>query len=158
MTSYPESPEADHSSADEVRAPAGAEKAQAQPRDWQKCWLWALRRAIGQMDISFGAKETWRILEGYNRDDCWPSHLHLALTLGKSPSAVRRYLRELKDKGYIEIHPRYDDGNTHRRGHKRRAPRGQTSNQYFIQEGQPDLMAMAKQIMQELHAKGERAR
>jgi hypothetical protein len=102
-------------------------------------WIWARRQAIAQMDISFGARECWRILESLPMGNCHPSHWWIAETLRKSKSAVCRYLRELKERGYIDIDERSDR-------------RGQTSNDYIILD-QPDLIARAKQIFQDWEAK-----
>ena len=109
-------------------------------------WRWAKRRAIGRMDISFGARECWRVLDGFREDSCYPSHWYIAQMLGRSQSAVCRYLRELEQHGYIEICPRLDDTLDNGR------PRGQTSNEYVILE-QSDLMACARQIIEEWNAR-----
>jgi hypothetical protein len=101
--------------------------------------IWAKRQAIGKMDLSFGARECWRILEGFPTGRCYPSHYFIAETMRKSKSAVCRYLRELKERGYIDIDKRSDR-------------RGQTSNGYIILD-QPDLIARANQIFQEWAAK-----
>jgi hypothetical protein len=116
-------------------------------------WRWAKQKAIGRMDLSFGAKECWRILAGFPEGSCFPSHYHIAETMGKSKSAVRRYLRELAGRNYIEITAVYDTeprNGPRRRGQRR--PRGQTSNTYTIRD-QPDLIACATQIAQEWRAK-----
>ena|ERR1035441_3188873 len=97
-------------------------------------WTWAKRKAIGQMDISLGARECWRILEAFPSGSCFPSHYYMAETMHKSPSAVRRYLKELKNRGYIEIAAQYDgDNNRHAstsrtRSHKR--PLGRSSRSF----------------------------
>ncbi|MEQ1949646.1 MAG: hypothetical protein ABL995_20815 [Bryobacteraceae bacterium] len=70
-------------------------------------WKWAKRQAIGQMDLSFGARECWRILDGFPPGKCYPSHWFIAEKLRKSQSAVRRYLRELKLSGYISINANF---------------------------------------------------
>jgi hypothetical protein len=114
-------------------------------------WRWAKRQAIGQMDLSLGARECWRILEGFPPGSCFPSHYHIATTMRKSVSAVRRYLKKLEGSGYVEISERYDENerlNRHR-------PRGQTSNTYTILD-QPDPIARAVQIVQEWRAKQQR--
>ena len=76
--------------------------------------------------------------------------------MNKSRSAVRRYLKELSQKRYIKIVPRYDSENTQWRGARSTTrPRGQTSNSYTLLD-QPDLIAAAKQILQEWYAKQKR--
>jgi hypothetical protein len=116
-------------------------------------WRWAKRQAIGQMDLSWGARECWRILEAFPPGQCYPSHWYIAERLRRTRSAVRRYLRELNERGYIEISPRYDDDNTQaRRPRANRPPRGQTSNDYVVLD-QPDLIAAARQIVQDWKAK-----
>lgn len=117
-------------------------------------WRWAKRQAIGQMDLSFGAKECWRILDGFPSGSCYPSHYYIAETMRKSVSAVRRYLRELKEGGYIEITARLDGIRQGPRGKSR--PLGQTSNDYTILD-QPDLIARARQLLQEWRAKQQRS-
>jgi hypothetical protein len=102
-------------------------------------WTWAKRQAIGRMDLSLGARECWRILAGFPTGRCHPTHYFIAETMLRSPSAVRRYLRQLKERGYIEIDERSDR-------------RGQTSNDYIILD-QPDLIARATKIFQEWAAK-----
>jgi len=155
MPSYPESPRADQSSADEMSAPGGADKDHsAASIDPEGIWRWAVKEAIGYMDLTLGARETWRILHGYT-GKCYPTHWTIAERLRRSASAVCRYLRELTDKGYIMIEARYDDGTTRRPGQLHRKPRGQTSNLYTILK-QPDLTARAQQIVQEWHAKRQR--
>jgi len=89
------------------------------------------------MDLSFGARDCWRILAGFPEGRCYPSHYYIAETMRRSKSAVRRYLRELKKGGYIDVDERSDK-------------RGQTSNGYFILS-QPDLIA--RHILQEWEAK-----
>jgi hypothetical protein len=37
-------------------------------------WKWAKRQAIVRMDLSWGARECWRILEGFPEGKCYPSH------------------------------------------------------------------------------------
>ncbi len=117
-------------------------------------WCWAKRMAIVQMDLSFGARECWRILEAFPPGNCYPSHYYIAEKLGKSKSAVRRYLRELKLGGYIDIAVRYDDENRRRR-QSTKHPRGQTSNSYTVLD-QQDLIARAQQLVQEWHAKQQK--
>src|SRR5436305_9574402 len=105
-------------------------------------WRWCKRQAIGQMDLSFGARECWRIIEGFPPGRCYPSHYFIAEILQKSVSAVRRYLRELKGCGYIASEARYNNDNK-RPGalrNRRHKPRGQTSNNYVVLD-QPDLIA-----------------
>ena len=109
-------------------------------------WRWALGEAIAQMDLSWGARACLRILEAYPRDKCYPSHWYIAEKLKKSRSAVRRYLRELEQCGYIKITQQYDDQIA------RWPNRGQTSNSYTVLS-QPDLTACANQIFQEWKAK-----
>ena len=109
----------------------------------------AKRQAIGKMDLSFGARECWRLLEGFPRGSCFPSHFYIAETMRKSPSSVCRYLRELKNLGYIEIVANYDTGFAGSR------PRGQTSNRYAVLE-QVDLVARARQIFEDWSAKQPR--
>jgi DNA-binding IclR family transcriptional regulator len=109
-------------------------------------WKWAKRQAISQMDLSFGARECWRVLDGFPPGQCYPSHWYIAEKLRKSKSAVRRYLRELKERGYVRIEEQFDDL-------RRWSPdRGQTSNAYTVLD-QADLIARAKQIFQEWEAK-----
>ncbi len=79
------------------------------------------------------------MLEGFPPGRCYPTHYFIAETMLRSPSAVRRYLRELKERGYIKIEERSDK-------------RGQISNDYIILD-QPDLIARATQIFQEWAAK-----
>jgi len=109
-------------------------------------WTWARRQAIGQMDLSFGARECWRILEGYPPGQSYPSHWYIAEKLRKSRSAVRRYLRELDAGGYVRITAQFDE--VRRPGRYR----GQTSNAYTILD-QEDLIARATQIFQDHEAK-----
>jgi response regulator of citrate/malate metabolism len=104
---------------------------------WIDAWTWAKRQAIVQMELSFGAKEIWRIIESF--ESCYSSHWWFAEKLRKSPSAVRRYLRELKQGGYIQIDKQFDR-------------RGQTSNRYTVLN-QEDLMARANQIHNDWSAK-----
>ncbi len=91
------------------------------------------------MDLSLGARECWRILDGFPTGRCYPSHYFIAETMLRSASAVRRYLRELKERGYIDIGERFNR-------------RGQRSNTYTILD-QTDLVARANQILQEWAAK-----
>jgi DNA-binding IclR family transcriptional regulator len=98
------------------------------------------------MDLSLGARECWRMLEAFPPGKCYPSHYHIAEKLRKSESAARRYLAELKRLGYIEIVFRFDASRS------KRAPRGQTSNSYTLLD-QPDLIARARQIVQDWAAK-----
>jgi DNA-binding transcriptional MocR family regulator len=105
------------------------------------------------MNLSFGAKECWRILERFPSGSCYPSHYYIAEAMRKSLSAVRRYLVELKERGYIGITPRYDIKPA--KGPRPRGqyhPRGQTSNNYTILD-QPDLIARARQIVQDWEAR-----
>ena len=117
------------------------------PNAIEDIWTWCKRQAITRMDLSWGAKETWRILEAFPPDRCFPSHYYIAERLLKSRSAVRRYLRELEDKGYIAVSARYDEMKRSKTS-KRRTPKGQTSNDYTILD-QSDLIACAKQILQD---------
>jgi hypothetical protein len=121
----------------------------------EEIWRWAKRQAIVRMDLSFGARECWRILEAFSPDSCFPSHWYIAETLRRSSSAVRRYLRELKQGRYIDIVARRDEGNI-RQPRSTRRPRGQTSNNYVLLD-QPDLIAVARQIVQEWYAKQKRS-
>jgi len=105
----------------------------------KELWIWAKRQAIGKMDLSFGARECWRILEGFPTGKCYPTHWWIAENLNKSKSAVRRYLRELEQRGYIGIVERFNR-------------LGQRSNTYTVLD-QPDLIARATQIFQDLEAK-----
>lgn len=102
-------------------------------------WKWAKRQAIGRMDVSLGARECWRILDSFPAGRCYPTHYYIAERMLKSPSAVRRYLQELKEAGYIRITRHFDY-------------RGQTSNRYTMLD-QEDLIACAQQILQESQAK-----
>jgi len=117
----------------------------------ESLWVWAKRQAISKMDLSWGAKEAWRILEAFPANHCFPSHWYIAERLLKSRSAVRRYLRELEEKGYIATTPRHDEMKASKSS-KHRTPRGQTSNAYTILD-QPDLIARARQILEDWHAK-----
>jgi hypothetical protein len=120
-------------------------------------WRWAKRQAIAQMDLSWGARECWRMLDAFPPGQCYPSHWYIAEKLRKSLSAVRRYLKELKKRDYIDISARYDD-DVRRRRVRRSGPdrsRGQTSNSYTLLD-QPDLIACARQIVQDWKAKRER--
>lgn len=114
---------------------------------------WAKRQAIGQMHLSWGAREVGRILDAFREGQCFPSHWWVAERLHLSRSAVRRYLRKLKENGYIEItaqYERYDGtGPARRRGH---TPRGQRSNSYTLFD-QPDLIACARRILEEWRVK-----
>ena len=114
-------------------------------------WKWAKRQAIGRMHLSFAAKECWRILDGFPAGSCYPSHYFIAETMRRSDSAVRRYLRELEQHGYIRITAQFDSA---RPGQKK--PLGQTSNSYAMLD-QPDLIAWATQILQEWHAKHQKS-
>src|SRR5712664_3206185 len=133
-----------------IAATQEASEFKADPHD---IWTWAKRQAIVRMELSFGARECWRILDGFPEGKCYPSHFYIAETLRKSNSAVRRYLRELEQHGYVEITPRYETDVERSRGKRR--PRGQTSNRYTVLD-QPDLIACARQILQEWHAKHRR--
>jgi predicted ArsR family transcriptional regulator len=77
----------------------------------------------GELSVRFALSIAWWIAE----------------TLRKSKSAVRRYLRELKQRGYIDIDDQFDK-------------RGQTSNTYTILD-QADLIACANQVFQDWEAK-----
>jgi hypothetical protein len=136
---------------------AASEADARQAKITEDVWRWAKRQAIVYMDLSFGAKECWRILDGFPLGSSFPSHYFIAETLGKSRSAVRRYLRELKGRGYIQITPQFDKprkGSRSRGDH--RPPRGQTSNAYRVLD-QSDLIARAKLIFQEWQAKQQRS-
>ena len=52
---------------------------------------------------------------------CWPSISTIGKRCGKSPSSVKRGIKELKDIGAIEVKPRFLEDNA-----------GQTSNLYII--------------------------
>jgi hypothetical protein len=122
-------------------------------------WKWAKGNAIGSMDVSLGARECWRLLYSFPVDRCYPSHFWIAEKMHKSVSAVRRYLAELKQNGYIEITVQYDD-DINRPGDRRfrsRKPRGQTSNRYTVLD-QPDLITVAQQIVQDWYAKTQRSK
>jgi hypothetical protein len=101
------------------------------------------------MDLSWGARECWRILEAFPPGKCYPSHYYIAERLRKSKSAARRYLFELKRLGYVAIVEQFGASRS------KRAPRGQTSNSYSLLD-QPDQIACAKQIVQEWHAKHQK--
>jgi DNA-binding transcriptional MocR family regulator len=110
------------------------------------------------MDLSFGARECWRILDAFPEGHAYPSHYYLAEKLRMSRSAVRRYLRELKEAGFIQIRPRYDDENPQPRAvRKSDRPRGQTSNLYVVLNP-ADLVACAQQIIQDWTAKRQRVK
>lgn len=128
----------------------------------QDVWTWAKGQAIGWMDLSLGARECWRNLYGFPAGKCYPSHCWIAFKMGKSVSAVRRYLRELEDGGYIRITQRIEDqprwpANPDHEFAGPRPPRGQRSNMYTILD-QEDLIARAQHIMQEREAKQNRNR
>lgn len=107
-------------------------------------WKWAVRKAIIRVDLSWGARECWRLIADFPPGKCFVSHNWLALTLNKSKSAVQRYLRELRDGGYIKIQHRYDDSDWRSYGQK--------SNVYVVLD-QPDLIAAATEIFQDYSAK-----
>ena len=54
--------------------------------------------------LSFGARVTYTILLSYawQEGSCFPGQEKLALDLGVSRQAVNQYLRELKEKGFID--------------------------------------------------------
>lgn len=121
-------------------------------------WCWARRQAIVRMHLSLGAKECWRVLDGFPRSSCFPSHYYIAMTMGKSVSAVRRYLKELEQCGFIKITAQFDD-KIKRPNHgspQQNRPRGQTSNSYTMLD-QEDLVARATQIVEEWYAKQQKA-
>lgn len=72
----------------------------------------ALKRGFTQLpnyvlrdkDLSFGARLAFAVLLSYawQQDSCFPGQGKMAEDLGTHERSVRRYLQELKDRGYID--------------------------------------------------------
>lgn len=63
----------------------------------------------------------WRCNPQYIPLQCWPGIKRIAADLDAHPDTIRRTLKKLDTKGFIEIRPR-------------KRPDGQTSNLYIINE------------------------
>jgi hypothetical protein len=58
----------------------------------QDLWTWAKRQAIGKMDLSFGARECWRIIEGFPKGRCYPTHYWIACSGGRTTATPYSHL------------------------------------------------------------------
>ena len=65
-------------------------------------WTWAIR---DNEELSPGARLLGLLLAAFcdSANECYPGREKLALLMGVSLSSIRRYLRELKDRDFIEI-------------------------------------------------------
>ena len=62
------------------------------------------RYVLQDKSLSFGARLTYAVLLSYawQEDSCYPGQERMSKDLGTTDRSVRRFLAELKDKGYID--------------------------------------------------------
>jgi hypothetical protein len=62
------------------------------------------RYVLQDKRLSFGARLTYAVLLSYawQEDSCFPGQERMSKDLGTTDRSVRRFLAELKDKGYID--------------------------------------------------------